>query len=544
MNQLGHKLCTRNGFGPVEYFHHKNYTEKIPPNVIDDPNYRICHQLHCLLTDITLAEEAAIRQITPLISIVRLTHGNCATKGNTSCVWQESKLNLVLPNLPKECCYVLIRFKSKKNNKNNERSPLRSTKFKRKKIELILRLLVLTVPGVWKHDDSNSGGVTIDNNRLNAWPEEGDLLDLDDCITINEVDKDGNVVEYDGDEDIMKNKKPLPEDRLVKDGNDLGPAPLQNAIAPLETFEGINDIDNKNTASIANAELAIEALNEHLQYLEDDNDCSADDSKNNDSSKLSHSNNSNSCDDSSCDTTLPRRNKKNTTIFDHDDVYKNNEFVDMNNTEYVWARTFPSLFIPIYINGDWVIRHDYTGTSTIRDFEITFNEWAEYQMWRSDGMPASHPTFSIVIYNHKLRHLLQGQGKHALNISGLDPNMKADDFLRMRNEDVRLIKKKAKISKKQKTKKNSKKDNVTWQGKARVCQYCKKMNSQLDLLSTNNRQKCRFCKKDLEVASSGGVGSRQKGQNDFKKGVMKDLKQLRIKCANDNQCKKKTHKAI
>ena len=57
-------------------------------------------------------------------------------------------------------------------------------------------------------------------------------------------------------------------------------------------------------------------------------------------------------------------------------------------------------------------------------------------MWRSDGMPASHPTFSIVTYNHKIRHLLQGQGRHALNMSGLDPNMKAHDFLRMRNEDV------------------------------------------------------------------------------------------------------------
>ena len=353
MNQLGHKLCTRNGFGPVEYFHHKNYKDKIPRNAIEDPNYKICHQLHCLITDITLAEEAAIRQITPLISIVRLTHGNCATKGNASCVWQESKLRTVLPNLPKECCYVLIRYMSKRKSKNKELSPLRSTKFKRKKIEAILKLLVQTVPGVWKHDDSNNGGITIDNSRLNAWPEEGDLLDLDDCIKINEVDKDGNVVECEADDDDMNCDNAIPEDSLVKVGNDLGPAPLQNAMAPLETFEGINDIDNKNTASIANAHLAVEALNEHLQSLESPNNSSDDESKNDDLSKTSHSDDSDASDESSCAS--PRRTKKNTVQLDHDDVYKNNEFVDMNNTEYVWARTFPSLFIPIYVNGEWVI---------------------------------------------------------------------------------------------------------------------------------------------------------------------------------------------
>ena len=150
----------------------------------------------------------------------------------------------------------------------------------------------------------------------------------------------------------------------------------------------------------------------------------------------------------------------------------------MDNTEYVWARTFPSLFIPIYVNGKWVIRHDYTGTSFIRDYEITFNEWAEYQMWRSDGMPASHPTFSIVVYNHKIRHLLQGQGKHALNISGLNPNMKADDFLRMRNEDVRPLKKKVKISKKQKNKKQL-------QNKVAKDSDCKKNESQNNI---NNKK--------------------------------------------------------
>ena len=122
MNVLGRKLSFRNGFGKVIYYNEKDYIDKLPPSIRDDPNVMLCHELHYLITDITLAEEAAIRQITPLISIVRLTHGNIATKGTTHCVWQQSKLNTVLPNLPSECCYVLIKWKSNKKDKNKESS--------------------------------------------------------------------------------------------------------------------------------------------------------------------------------------------------------------------------------------------------------------------------------------------------------------------------------------------------------------------------------------------------------------------------------------
>ena len=100
--QFARSFSTRNGFGPT---HVMNPT---PIENNHNANFEKCRRLHELMQSLTAAEEAAIRQITPLISIVRLDHGNLATKGNTSCVWQQSKLNLILPNLPTECKFVTI----------------------------------------------------------------------------------------------------------------------------------------------------------------------------------------------------------------------------------------------------------------------------------------------------------------------------------------------------------------------------------------------------------------------------------------------------
>lgn len=43
-------------------------------------------------------------------------------------------------------------------------------------------------------------------------------------------------------------------------------------------------------------------------------------------------------------------------------------------------------------------------------------------MWRSDGRPAKHPTFALVLHNHMTRTALQGQGRFSLNTSDMDPN--------------------------------------------------------------------------------------------------------------------------
>ena len=49
-------------------------------------------------------------------------------------------------------------------------------------------------------------------------------------------------------------------------------------------------------------------------------------------------------------------------------------------------------------------------------------------MWRSDGAPASHPIFSLVLYNHKVRDALQKQGHFVLNSSDIDVNTTLDNI--------------------------------------------------------------------------------------------------------------------
>jgi hypothetical protein len=65
-------------------------------------------EFHYILGQLTVAEESAIRQITPLISIIRLKRGNVGRKGVVSCVQQSSNLNKILPNLPQQCKFLVF----------------------------------------------------------------------------------------------------------------------------------------------------------------------------------------------------------------------------------------------------------------------------------------------------------------------------------------------------------------------------------------------------------------------------------------------------
>ena len=78
---------------------------------------KIAEELQHLLLSFTIVEEAAIRTVVPLISIVRLMHGSIKTKGNTSCVWQQSRLSAVLPNLPSDCSFIIINRRNKSGTK-------------------------------------------------------------------------------------------------------------------------------------------------------------------------------------------------------------------------------------------------------------------------------------------------------------------------------------------------------------------------------------------------------------------------------------------
>ena len=83
----------------------------------------------------------------------------------------------------------------------------------------------------------------------------------------------------------------------------------------------------------------------------------------------------------------------------------------MNTTLYALARAFPTVFIPTFIQYQctckWVILHDVTGYIGTRERLFYTKKWYEHTMSRSDGITASHPTFSLVIYNHKLKPVLR-----------------------------------------------------------------------------------------------------------------------------------------
>ena len=368
------KFARRNGFGPVP----------LPPAFDENQNNNVnmYRELHDLLTSFTGAEEAAIRQITPLISIVRFPHGSLGSKGNTTCVWQQSKLNLILPNLPEECKFIVIRRKQKKGDKKNEeKSKLKSTKFERKRIQKALYLLSQTVEGVWKKTDDFN--IEISEEKLKQWPEKGDLADL--IPKCNIVKEDLYDEDEDEDEDEVKegksdgNKKK--NDLFDSDGKDEGPAPLQNSFIPDETFEGAlnNEIGtNVGGANAAMAEMQAEEVVQRIKYGSTFSD------------------------------------DKQTVTFEQPNVLPTKGFANMTKTPYAWARAFPTVFIPCYIEfkGEyqWIILNDITGFPYPQEKPVSINKWYEYQMWRSDGIPASHPTFSIVLYNHKVKSSLQKQG--------------------------------------------------------------------------------------------------------------------------------------
>ena len=96
------------------------------------------------------------------------------------------------------------------------------------------------------------------------------------------------------------------------------------------------------------------------------------------------------------------RDNDENAVFNQNDVLRLGDFANMNTTPYAWSRAFPSIFIPIYafFNGQyrWIINGDITGFNGIRDKRVKVTQWQEYLMWRSDGIPSSHPIFSLVLY--------------------------------------------------------------------------------------------------------------------------------------------------
>ena len=66
--------------------------------------------------------------------------------------------------------------------KKKSKIVLKSTKFERKKIQRCLELLSCTVEGVLKEKESFK--INISQENLEKWPENGDIRNLDEVVTI------------------------------------------------------------------------------------------------------------------------------------------------------------------------------------------------------------------------------------------------------------------------------------------------------------------------------------------------------------------------
>ena len=142
-------------------------------------------------------EEEATPKVTPPIYILRLYNGNIGSKINTSRVWHKLKLNLILPNLPSECNFIITCL-HQRNSKNSD-SGLRSKKFKRYNIQRSLELPSQNVFGIWK--PTQTFQLQISNNFLNLCPEEGDLVVFNPDLPIYETE-DYEITEPQQNDDV------------------------------------------------------------------------------------------------------------------------------------------------------------------------------------------------------------------------------------------------------------------------------------------------------------------------------------------------------
>jgi hypothetical protein len=392
----GYMFSQRNGFGSIA---------NIPTDLFDiaeDIHITKARELHFLLDSFTTVEKAAIRQITPLISILHCSQGNIGSKGNISCVFQQSRLAVILPNLPMECKYIIL---ARSVNANNANLGVWSTKFRKDRIHWALMHLKETRHEAWSN-------IRISDTNLLSWPEEGDMVDLNPNLIFVDSNSEpntnastmpnaGSTNNNDNTIDNYTNiTDTLPTNNLnlMGDGGDFEPSPLQNSVIPEEVVEEVVNMTDSSTSAGANADVIFHVIQKLIGSI-----CNG-----NRTVKTAKSKTANA---------LPNHqfNSDQTEVtFQQNSVLSTNGFANMNTTSFAWARAFPTLFIPTCIkipdHWEWRIFHDPTGWGTPRDNTVKTKLWYEYMMWRSDGRPAAHPTFDLILYNHNIKNQLQQQG--------------------------------------------------------------------------------------------------------------------------------------
>jgi len=119
------------------------------------------------------------------------------------------------------------------------------------------------------------------------------------------------------------------DEALFADGADHGPAPLQNAVAPDEIFEGSMSTMDQDM-NTKDPDLAFRELDELL-----------------------------------CNAQLSVGGT--TATINHSDAPPNDGFANMVHTKHAWARAFPTIFLPDHANNKWVIMQDITASHSPRE---------------------------------------------------------------------------------------------------------------------------------------------------------------------------------
>jgi hypothetical protein len=334
-------------------------------------------ELLYVLANLTLAEEAGIRQISPLIGLMKLKYGNFGKKGSVSFVRIDSKLGLILPNMPEDVVYLLFERKAKDDNKTNKDSGIKSFKGRRAWVLRALQLLVSTGLEVWQR-------IKISPERLAEWPEDG-------CV--------------------LTNVQRISSDELPDEHQDTGPSPFQNPHEEEVEYYATepNDFPIDASEKVKSAREEFEAV--------------------------------------FAETQLPTVNIEGTRArMQQSEVLPTAGFVDMLKEPYAWALAYPTLFPPQLINGKFYILGDFTGNPFhIRDQTVELREWAEWNMWRSDGEAVKHPTFSLAVEHEITQRSLFGQGRVCLARNDIGYNVtlgelrektKNNDSLRKLEESI------------------------------------------------------------------------------------------------------------
>jgi hypothetical protein len=172
-----------------------------------------------LLHSYSLTEEWSIKQITSFVSVVHLQN-SIGSRGSTSCIWNNSKLALLLPNLPVEMRIIVVTYHTRGCTSNNEPSSTKSYQFLHCKIERDLYLMDQTKLPKWQ------GKVCPE--RLSSRPEEGNPLNLPGLEHMeDELDPYAQCEE----------QATNPEGLNTYDADHV-PTPMQSGEHPDETFEG------------------------------------------------------------------------------------------------------------------------------------------------------------------------------------------------------------------------------------------------------------------------------------------------------------------